>query len=55
VIFKGEKKVYFVAETKGKNQELRGSENQKVKCGKACFKESGVEYRKVSKLGDLIV
>lgn len=39
VVFKGEKKVYFVAETKSERQELRPSEKMKVKCGEAHFKQ----------------
>lgn len=39
VVFKGETKVYFVAETKGKDQELLASESMKIKCGKAHFDE----------------
>lgn len=38
IIFKGEKKIYFVAETKGAGQELRASEQMKIDCGKAHFK-----------------
>ncbi len=39
IVFKGEKKVYFVAETKEKGQELRGSEKIKIKCGTEHFKQ----------------
>ena len=39
LVKKGEKKIYFVAETKSKGQELRGSEEMKIKCGKAHFNE----------------
>jgi type III restriction enzyme len=54
VVFKGEKKVYFVAETKGKNQELRSSEIQKIKCGKSHFEKfEGVVYRQVSSVREL--
>ena len=54
VVFKGEKKVYFVAETKSEGQELRGSEKLKIKCGKAHFEKfEGVIYRKVSKVREL--
>ena len=54
VVFKGEKKVYFVAETKGEGQELRGSEKLKIKCGEAHFEKfEGVIYRKVSKVREL--
>jgi len=37
IVFKGEKKVYFVAETKGEGQELRLSEKMKIDCGKVHF------------------
>ncbi|MBF0560061.1 MAG: DEAD/DEAH box helicase, partial [Nitrospirae bacterium] len=39
IVFKGEKKIYFVAETKGDDQELRQSEKMKIDCGRAHFKE----------------
>jgi len=39
IVFKGEKKVYFVAETKSEDQELRLSEKMKIECGKAHFKQ----------------
>ena len=39
IVFRGEKKIYFVAETKGKDQELRRSEQMKIDCGKAHFKQ----------------
>jgi len=37
VVLKGEKKIYFIAETKGAGQELRPSELMKIKFGKAHF------------------
>ncbi len=37
IVLNGEKKIYFVAETKGFGQELRGSEAMKIKCSKAHF------------------
>ena len=47
IVFKGEKKVYFVAETKGEGQELRGSEKLKIKCGIEHFKKfEDVVYKK---------
>jgi type III restriction enzyme len=56
VVFKGEKKIYFVAETKSEGQELRSSEKQKVKCGKAHFEKfEAIEYRQVSSVGELSV
>ena len=39
VVFKGEKKIYFVAETKGKDEELRPSAKMKIECGKAHFEQ----------------
>jgi type III restriction enzyme len=54
LIKKNEKTVYFVAETKSENQELKESEKRKIKCGKAHFHEfEGVEYRQVVKVSDL--
>jgi len=54
LIKKNEKTVYFGAETKSENQELKDSEKRKIKCGKAHFDEfEGVEYRQVVKVSDL--
>lgn len=54
LIKKNEKIVYFVAETKSENQELKDSEKRKIKCGKEHFHEfEGVEYRQVSKVSVL--
>lgn len=54
VVFKGEKKIYFVAETKSEGQELLKSEKQKIKCGKEHFKQfSEVFYKQVSSVRDL--
>ena len=54
VVFKGEKKIYFVAETKSAGQELRGSEKLKIDCGKAHFKNfENVVYKRVSSVTDL--
>ena len=54
VVFKGEKKIYFVAETKGEGQELLKSEKQKIKCGKEHFKNfDEVVYKQVSSVKDL--
>ncbi len=54
VVFKNEKKIYFVAETKGKDQELRGSEYLKIECGKKHFKEfEDVVYKRVSSVTEL--
>ncbi|RZB34505.1 MAG: hypothetical protein SRB1_00273 [Desulfobacteraceae bacterium Eth-SRB1] len=54
ILKRNEKTVYFVAETKSENQELKDSEKRKIKCGKAYFDEfEGVEYRQVVKVSDL--
>ncbi len=54
IVFKREKKIYFVAETKGEGQELLKSEKQKIKCGKEHFKNfDEVVYKQVSSVKDL--
>ncbi|MBN2102733.1 DEAD/DEAH box helicase family protein [bacterium] len=54
LIKKNENTVYFVAETKSERQELRESENQKIECGKAHFKEfDDIEFKQVSKVSEL--
>jgi len=54
LVFKGERKIYFVAETKGEDQELRSSEKMKIKCGKEHFKNfKDIIYKQVSKVSDL--
>ncbi|HEY8659314.1 MAG TPA: DEAD/DEAH box helicase family protein [Hanamia sp.] len=54
IVKKGEKRIYFVAETKSSGQELRGSEEMKVKCGRKHFREfEGVKFEQVSKVVDL--
>ena len=54
IVFKGEKKIYFVAETKSEGQELRGSEKMKIKCGTEHFKKfEDVVYKRVSKVSEL--
>ncbi len=54
VVFKGVKKIYFVAETKSAGQELRGSEKLKIDCGTAHFKNfDDVVYKRVSSVTDL--
>jgi len=54
LIKKNEKTVYFVAETKSAGQELRLSEQQKLKCGHAHFNEfEEVEFKQVANVGDL--
>jgi type III restriction enzyme len=55
VVLKGETKIYFVAETKDTDAELRGSEKMKIKCGVEHFKSMGnVEYKKVKKMSELL-
>jgi type III restriction enzyme len=54
IVFKGEKKIYFVAETKSEGQELRGSEKLKIKCGAKHFKKfEDVVYKSVSSVSEL--
>lgn len=58
VVFENDKRIYFVAETKGTInwQELREVENMKIKCGTkhfAVFKETGVEYKLAVNTRDL--
>jgi len=54
LVKKNEKTIYFVAETKAANQELKISEQRKIKCGEAHFsKFKDVEYRQVAKVSDL--
>jgi len=54
LIKKNDKTVYFVAETKSAGQELKVSEQQKIKCGCAHFNEfEDVEYRQVTAVGEL--
>jgi type III restriction enzyme len=54
VVFKDEKKIYFVAETKSNGQELRGTEKMKIKCGKEHFREfSDIVYKQVSSVSEL--
>jgi type III restriction enzyme len=56
VVFRGERKVYFVAESKSEGQELRSSEGLKIKCGKAHFEEfEEVEYKQITSIKDLVV
>jgi len=56
LIFKNEKKLYFVAETKSSLDETkrRVEENMKIKCGKRHFAEfPEVEYKVVKNVGEL--
>jgi len=61
VVFKDDKKIYFVAETKDTGtpivdlHKLSADEQLKIKCGKAHFEEiDTVEYRVVKNVGQLI-
>lgn len=55
LVFKGRKRIYFVAETKSEGQELLKSESQKIKCGKEHFGQfTEMVYRQVSSVRDLI-
>ena len=44
VVFDGDKRLYFVAETKSTNQELRPSENMKITCAKKHFASNRSTY-----------
>jgi type III restriction enzyme len=59
LIFKDDKKLYFVAETKGvgpdSSENLRRNELLKIECGKAHFAEfDDVEYKQVRRLSELL-
>ncbi len=57
LIFKDEKKIYFVAETKSTKDlsKLRNDERLKIKCGEKHFAViDEVEYKHVTKLGELV-
>ena len=54
VVLNGENKIYFVAETKGFGQELRGSEAMKIKCGTEHFKQfQNINFKRASALSEL--
>ena len=54
IVKKGEKKIYFVAETKSTGQELRGSEKLKIECGKKHFNElKDIIYKRVASVSEL--
>ncbi len=59
LVYEGDKKVYFVAETKGTNriEELRQEEQQKIKCGKKHFEQfKDVSFKApVKTLNDVIL
>ena len=57
LIFKDEKKIYFVAETKSTKDlsKLRNDERLKIKCGKKHFAViDEVEYKHITKVGELV-
>ena len=61
IVFENDKRIYFVAETKNTGTstvdltKIRETERQKIKCGKAHFKQfEDVEYKVVSRVGELI-
>jgi type III restriction enzyme len=61
LVFEGDKKIYFVAETKETGTssvdlyKLSADEHMKIKCGKAHFNEfDHLEYRVVNKVGQLM-
>ncbi|NLH39737.1 MAG: DEAD/DEAH box helicase family protein [Elusimicrobia bacterium] len=57
LIYKNDRRIYFVAETKYNlnKLDLRTSELMKIKCGEAHFKEfSDVKFKSVTKLSELI-
>jgi len=61
IIFEGDKKIYFIAETKDTGTptvdllKLSADEQMKIKCGKAHFNEfNNLEYKVVNKVGQLI-
>ncbi|MDD9857818.1 MAG: hypothetical protein OXU96_07215, partial [Gammaproteobacteria bacterium] len=53
LIKKNETAVYFVAETKSKAQELRPSEEQKIHFGAAHYKQSSIDFKRVSSVAEL--
>ena len=56
LVFKGEKRICFVAETKGKDQELLKSEKLKIKCGQEHFiRIEDVYYKRVATVEDLMI
>jgi len=57
LVFKNEKKIYFVAETKSTKEisKLRNEERLKIKCGTAHFDQfEDVEYKYITKVEDLV-
>ncbi|MFZ5425022.1 MAG: DEAD/DEAH box helicase family protein [Patescibacteria group bacterium] len=56
LVFEGDKKLYFVAETKSENEELRETEQLKIECGKRHFDNfDGIVFKApVSKVRDVV-
>lgn len=55
IVFEGDKRIYFVAETKA-DGEIRFSEDLKIKCGKAHFQQmDDVRFNRVEKLSEIEV
>ncbi len=53
IVLENDEKVYFVAETKSPG-EIRESEQNKIDCGKAHFRElEGVDFRRVEKVSEI--
>ncbi len=57
IVFEKDKRVYFVAETKSKGQELRPSEQMKIDCGRKHFEEfEDVTYMApITKVSDIVI
>lgn len=58
LIFKDEKRLYFVAETKGSllDEEIRRREDMKIKCGEKHFIEfDDVTFKRVTKVRELLI
>ncbi|HJP19263.1 MAG TPA: DEAD/DEAH box helicase family protein [Nitrospinota bacterium] len=57
IVFEKDKKVYFVAETKSEGQELRGSEQMKIHCGKKHFEKfDSVKFQApVTKVSEIVI
>lgn len=57
IVFENDKRVYFVVETKSEGQELRESEDMKIKCGERHFNQfEEVQFKaRVSNLAEITV
>ena len=56
IVYENDKRIYFVAETKSPDEELRPSENMKIHCGRKHFEQfDGVKFKApVSSVSDLL-